>query len=201
MISLGISVLILLAQTPSPAECQLPSLGGPFHSVERRSCNVRPYGPFIQKVAGTSKSVALTPAVPFGSKFLAVIASNIGTFSQTNPAGILLSSDPKKTPKIVTDDSWRCQGFTPNSISRKDWLTSPAAQGILKNICLLNKSVKPAATLSSGNYLFKPNRFPVNDISLDAQLIWAAPLIPKSMKIPEYVICLRQLRGGIQKSG
>merc|ERR1719348_954663 len=207
MFSLGVSLLIFLAQTLSPAECQSPPLGGPFHAYADNFAqmytvdgfgNVNAYGPFIQGLAGTGESVPITPAIPFGAKFLAVIASNEGDFSDGNPAGFLLSSDPsRKSPKIVTDNSWRCKGFKINSISPKDWPTSNTAQSLLRNIVLFGKSVRRAAT----NYHYRRSNYPVTDISLDAQIIWAADLLPKSLKIPTYVICLRKLRGGIQKSG
>merc|ERR1719348_2332351 len=210
MFSLGVSLLIFLAQTLSPAECQSPPLGGPFHAYADNFAqmytvdgfgNVNAYGPFIQGLAGTGESVPITPAIPFGAKFLAVIASNEGDFSDGNPAGFLLSSDPsRKSPKIVTDNSWRCKGFKINSISPRDWPTSNTAQSILRNIVVNRKSVRRAATLTAGNLEIpsNPRTRTVSDISVDAQLIWAADLLPKSLKIPNYAICLRQLRGGIQ---
>merc|ERR1711872_41387 len=213
MFSLRVSLLILLAQTLSPAECQFNSLGGPFHAYADNfgqmytvdgSGNVNAYGPFIEGVANTGNSVPITPAIPFGAKFLAVIASNDGVFSDPNPAGFLLSSDPsRKSPKIVTNNSWRCKGFKINSISGRDWPTSNTAQSILRNIVLLRKPLRRAATLTAGNFYIPFAKKFVRDISLDAQLIWAADLLPKSLKIPDYVICLRQLRGGIKnkKSG
>merc|ERR1712142_155330 len=146
MFSLRVSLLILLAQTLSPAECQSPPLGGPFHAyvddfgqmyTVDGSGNVNAYGPFIEGVANKGKSVPITPAIPFGARYLAVIASNNGDFNDpvTDPAGFLLSSDPsRKSPKIVTDNSWRCKGFKINSISPRDWPTSNTAQSILRNI-------------------------------------------------------------------
>merc|ERR1711872_801254 len=199
MFSLGVSLLILLAQTLSPAECQFPYLGGPFHAycddngqmyTVDGSGNVNAYGPFIN--VAKPASLPITPAIPFGAKYLAVIAANNGVFTPANPAGFLLSSDPsRKYPKIVTDDSWRCKGFKINSISPKDWPTSNTAQAKLRNIVLSGRSVRRAAT----NY-YRTSKYPVSDISLDAQFIWATDLLPKSLKIPTYVICLRQLRGG-----
>jgi len=209
MISLGVSVLILLAQTPPPAECQ--TRVGPFHAYADNfaqmytvdnSANVRPYGPFIAN-PNTGNSAAINSVVPFGTKFLAVIASNDGDFSQNNAAGFLLSSDPsRKSPKIVTDESWRCKGFKIKKIAQKDWPTSNTAQNFLRNIVLLNQSVRRAATITSGNF-YIPTRYPFSDISLDAKLIWAADLLrsPKSLKIPTYVICLRQVGRRIPKSG
>merc|ERR1711872_501354 len=161
MFSLGVSLLILLAQTLSPAECQFPYLGGPFHAYADDfgqmytvdgSGNVNAYGPFIN-VANTGKSVPITPAIPFGAKYLAVIAANKGVFTPANPAGFLLSSDPsRKSPKIVTDDSWRCRGFKINSIPPRDWPTSNTAQAKLRNIVLSGRSVRRAATITAGNF-------------------------------------------------
>merc|ERR1711875_74416 len=98
MISLGVSVLILLAQTPPPAECQIPSPRfhayaddfGQMYTVDKFA-NVMAYGPFIKRVAGKAKSVAITSAFPSDAKYLAVIASNkINRFTQSDPAGFLL---------------------------------------------------------------------------------------------------------------
>merc|ERR1711872_320834 len=200
MFSLRVSLLILLAQTLSPAECQFNSLGGPFHAYADDfgqmytvdgSGNVNAYGPFIEGLASTGHSVPITPAIPFGAKVLAVIASNNGDFNDrvTDPAGFLLSSDPsRRSPKIVTDNSWRCKGFKINSISPRDWPTSNTAQSILRNIVVNRKSVRRAATLTAGNLEIpsNPRTRTVSDISVDAQLIWAADLLPKSLKIPNY---------------
>merc|ERR1712098_357693 len=199
MFHLGISVLILLVLRTPPTECQA-SLGGPFHvwgddyaqmyTVDK-STNVEEYGPFIN-LPGSSDSIPVTPEIPSGSKWLAVVASNSGPFTDENPAGFLLSSDQDTSPKIITDRSWRCKGFNATIIPADEWPNSEPAQYLLKETVADWWKVPRAATLTSANFGFRNS--PKTKISLGAQLIWAADLLPISNEIPTYVICLRKLK-------
>merc|ERR1719431_1058875 len=60
-----------------------------------------------------SSSYELGPAPP-GTTYIAVVAANrfpTGWESRSNPASILLSSEPKDGDMIVTDTTWKCETY------------------------------------------------------------------------------------------
>jgi len=121
-------------------------------------------------------------------------ASNQGTWSDINPAGILLSSDTGATPRIVSDKSWVCKGYADlPGVTRKQWSSSASVKADIQQAISTQayKNWLPAVEIYA-NFVF--GTWGIRDkIPLGAHWIWADGLGADNDLPPENVICIKDL--------
>merc|ERR1711936_1409975 len=116
MLKLGSAFFLLLVQIKSLIQCA--DTLGPYHaSVDDfgQAYSVPAVGipeKMGEPMEGASYSLGSAPA---GTQYIAIAAANRsppGWIPNTNPASILLSSDPEAVgQRIVTDTTWRCATY------------------------------------------------------------------------------------------
>ena len=182
----------LLVLTVLPIQCELGPL---FASVDNFGQLYSVEGGVVKKEGNLLKNWR-RPAELLGisenSEYIAIAASNGGTWNKYNPAGILLStgSDVASDQQIVTDSSWKCEGFENNGNAR----TWPANSDRINDI---EKLVDGYENLLDAVEL-APNLSgiwgTVENIQLGAQRIWFDGFGPDSNGFPpNNVICIKKL--------
>jgi len=196
--------LCLLSVVLAPAASQADF--GPFHATADDFANV--YWSSTpddltqlnnEVLDNWQHSFPLGPFPQLSATALVVAASNLGTWGPYNPAGIILSSDPGASPRIVSDNKWFCKGSPDIAlVSRKKWSSSPQVKTLIKAALTGDKykSWLPAVEIYK-NFVF--GGWGIRDkIPLGASWIWADGLGEgeASDLPPENVICILDLRPG-----
>jgi hypothetical protein len=194
--------ICLLSVVLAPAASQ--SVFGPFHGTADDYANVYwtssiPGGPYLNKLNSEvldnwQHSYPLASFPKPSAQHMIVAASNKGTWEGGNPAGILLSSDPGATQRIVSDKSWRCNGYPDiPGVSRKQWSSSENVKTIIEQ-AIGDKSQQswlPAVEINP-NFVF--GNWAIRDkIPLGAFWIWADGLDEEKELPPANVICIKGL--------
>jgi len=189
MQNLGPLFFLLLVQTAPPIQCQS------HVTVDDIGKAYQVNGPEDVQAIG-NKLETWQHAEPLaelgdGSTYIAVAATNLGTWSIRNPGGILLSTDPGVTPSYVTDSTWKCKGYPDDGTGRM-W---PVGDDRIQNIkdFVLSFPTERNAVQLSPNWNF--NWGTIERIDLGANWIWYAGLgqgdadnLP-----PNNVICMKEL--------
>jgi len=204
MLKLGVVSLLLIVQgqaQPSPGpDKKMHASADDFAQVYWVNNNFDPTAigtPLYQ--VGFSHQIPVIPTGQ-GATFLAVAASNNGAWTKTNPAFIILSTDPRDptTSRIVTDASWKCNKYDRGNFPANKWPASTSGLAAVSDAASKyeNSELLPAVELSPTGFI------PLADIQLGAKFIWYAglgtdykdDLQPPTSLPAENVVCLIKLK-------
>jgi len=183
---------LLLVQTALPVQCQLDEIFvtvdnvGQVYTVDDAD-NVEKVGDLLQN---WRIPVEMSPDP--NSKYIAIAASNEGTWSRNNPAGILLSTRSRlfDNNRLLTDDNWKCEEYGSTGNPR----TWPGDSDRTDDILDLKDDYAdlPHAVELGPNFSFGPWGT-VPNIQLGAQWIWFAGYGDDGRFPPNNVICIKEL--------
>jgi len=206
MLQLGSALFLLVVQITSLIQCQT----GPFHAT------VDDFGQAYwvnsdglatelgEKMDSQFTSYVLNTA-PFDAEYIAIAAANqyppgwqnVNPI-YSNPAWVMLSSDPGVAGKrIVTDTTWKCKAYplyNPGTgIDQRSWPNSPGVITAIDDLVSDFTNLMDATEVSGNFPYFVPR------IQLGAKRIWYAGLneddtsSEKGINPTNNVICLKKL--------
>ena len=189
MLKLGALFFLLLVQTAPPVQCQ--DVGNSHVTVDNvgQVYIIDENGEWVKYGRELNTWQHPKDLLPFDSQYIAIAASNIGTWDRTNPAGILFSTDEDVIPRIVTDSSWKCKAYQDTAEGPRKW---PMADGIITHLKDFEKNYATAWDAAELGKNWSWIWGSIETIQLGANWIWYAGVGEDRILPPNNVICMKK---------